>query len=70
MRDMEVRLEEAEGRSFHRSTARLLFLCKRPRPDIQNAVALLTTRVKELTYKDGKKLLRVLAYLKVRSEEF
>ena len=34
VRETEVRLREAEVRSFHRATTRLLFLFKRSRPDI------------------------------------
>eukprot|EP00957_Ditylum_brightwellii_P019864 1498822-Ditylum_brightwellii.AAC.1 len=39
-------LEERMARQFHASTSKLLFLCKRSRPDLQTTVALLTTRVK------------------------
>ena len=34
VRDMAVRLEDAEGRAFHRSKESLLFLNKIPRPEI------------------------------------
>ena len=44
--------------------AKLLFLCKRDRPDVQVPVALLTTRVKKPTLDDWKKLIRALKYLK------
>ena len=59
-----VRLEEAEVRSFHRATARLLFPYNRSRLDIDTSVAFLTTGVKEPTDKYWKKLFRFLAYLK------
>ena len=36
-------LDEILARQFHTSTAKLLFVCKRARPDIQSAVAFLTT---------------------------
>jgi hypothetical protein len=49
---------------FHSLTAKLLFLCKRARPDIQTAVAFLTTRVKRLDTDDYKKLTRVIKYLR------
>ena len=65
-----VRLEEVEVRAFHRATMRLLFLCKRSRPEIQTVLAFLTTRIKEPMDKDGKKLARLLAYLKVTPEDF
>ena len=44
--------------------AKALFLCKRARPDIQTAVAFLTTRVKNADMDDWKKLLRLMSYLK------
>ena len=33
-----VRLNKVEGRAFHRATARILFLCKRSRPEIHTVV--------------------------------
>jgi Reverse transcriptase (RNA-dependent DNA polymerase)/Zinc knuckle len=49
---------------FHHNVAKLLFLCKRARPDIQTAVAFLTTRVKAPDHDDYKKLGRVMKYLR------
>jgi hypothetical protein len=40
-----IYLDDAESELFHHTTAKLLFLCKRARPDIQTAVAFLTTWV-------------------------
>jgi hypothetical protein len=40
-------LDEETAQLFHRNVDKLLFLCKRARPDIQTAVAFLCTRVKE-----------------------
>eukprot|EP00957_Ditylum_brightwellii_P196841 14997558-Ditylum_brightwellii.AAC.1 len=51
------------ARWFHTNTAKLLFLCKRARQDIQTAVAFLTTRVKQPDEDDWKKLKRVVLYL-------
>ena len=48
---------------FHHVVARLLFACKRARPDIQTAIAFLTTRVQSPGMDDWKKLRRVLRYL-------
>ena len=48
---------------FHTFVAKNLFLCKRARPDIQTAVAFLTTRVKASDDDDWKKLLRLMGYL-------
>ena len=42
----------------------MLFLCKRARPDIQTAVAFLTTRVKGPDEDDWKKLRRCIKYLR------
>ena len=49
---------------FHRTTAQLLFLCMRARPDIQTAVSFFTTRVKEPDQDNWGKLRRCLMYLK------
>ena len=59
-----VKLVEQLARVFHTTTAKLLFLCKRARPDIQVPIAFLTTRVKEPDEDDWKKLVRALKYLK------
>jgi len=41
------KLNEKSAEMFHHNVAKLLYLCKRARPDIQTAVAFLTTRVKK-----------------------
>lgn len=48
----------------HHRVARLLFLCKRARPDLQVAVAFLSTRVKSPDCDDWKKLKRAIQYLR------
>ena len=48
---------------FHHNVAKLLFLCKRAQPDIQTAVAFLSTHVKQPDCDDYKKLGRVMKYL-------
>jgi hypothetical protein len=58
------RLDEETSNLFHHNTAKLLFLCKRARPDIQTAVAFLCTRVKGPDTDDYKKLTRVMKYLR------
>jgi hypothetical protein len=40
-----------------------LFLCKRARPDIQQAISVLCTRVKDPNQADWEKLMRVMKYL-------
>jgi len=57
------KLDKAMAEEFHTMVAKALFLCKRARPDIQVAVAFLTTRVQESDEDDWKKLLRLLQYL-------
>ena len=64
VRDNVKVLEEEHAMLFHNLTARGLFLCKRARPDIQTAVAFLTTRVKQPDCDDWKKLQRMINYLK------
>ena len=49
---------------FHSITAKLLFLCKRARPDIQTPIAFLCTRVRNPDIDDYKKLQRVVCYLR------
>jgi hypothetical protein len=43
---------------------RLLFLCKRKRPDLQTAIAFLCTRVQSPTLDDQRKLSRIIKYLR------
>jgi hypothetical protein len=58
------KLDSTNADLFHHNTAKLLFLCKRARPDIQTAVAFLCTRVQFPDVDDYKKLARVMKYLK------
>ena len=53
---------------FHHITAQILFLSKRTRPDIQIAVAFLSTRVSRPDIHDWKKLGRVIRYLRSNKE--
>jgi hypothetical protein len=57
-------LQKKDAELFHTIVAKLLYLCKRARPDITTAVIFLTGRVREPTIEDEKKLIRVLQYLK------
>jgi hypothetical protein len=61
--DKQVKLDLQQSNLLHQVTAKLLFLCKRTRPDIQTAIAFLTTRVKSPDVDGLKKLNRVIAYL-------
>ena len=46
------------------NTAKLLFLCKRARPDLQTAVSFLCTRVKKPDVDNYKKLCQTMRYLR------
>jgi hypothetical protein len=58
-------LSNEKARLFHTFVAKILFLSKRTRCDIQPAVAFLTTRVKNPCEEDWTKLLKVVHYLKL-----
>ena len=58
-----TKLTQEQSDMFHHNVAKLLFLCKRARPDIQTTVAFLTTRVMAPDEDDYKKLARVMRYL-------
>jgi hypothetical protein len=58
------KLDEDDAQLFHHHVAKLLFLCKRARPDTQTAVAFLCTRVKDPDIDDYKKLVRTMRYLR------
>ena len=56
-------LNEEKADKFHHATAKLLYLSKRVRIDIDLAVSFLCTRVSSPTVGDEQKLKRVLSYL-------
>jgi Reverse transcriptase (RNA-dependent DNA polymerase) len=64
VRDDTEKLSEEKAEFFHHCVAKLLFLCKRARPDIQTAIAFLCTRVQAPDTDDYKKLARVMQYLR------
>ncbi|VEU34053.1 unnamed protein product [Pseudo-nitzschia multistriata] len=61
--DESPKLSQADADKFHHYVAKLLFMAKRSRPDIQTAVAFLCTRVSAPDKDDWKKLRRVMSYL-------
>jgi hypothetical protein len=63
--DKTPKLDKAMGEEFHGTVAKLLFLTKRARPDLQPTVPFLCTRVKQPDQDDWKKLLRLLKYLEL-----
>jgi hypothetical protein len=67
--DKSPLLNKEKRELFHTFVAKGLFLCKRARPDIQPAIALLATRVQSPNEQDWSKLLKLLAYLNYTSEE-
>jgi hypothetical protein len=58
------RLDAVTSDIFHSITAKILFLCKRGRPDVQVPIAFLCTRVQAPDVDDYKKLRRVVNYLR------
>ena len=59
-----IKLKPEQKYLFHEFVAKLLFLRKRARPDLQTANSLLSTRVREPDTEDYKKLIRLMKYLK------
>jgi hypothetical protein len=57
-------LDETASEFFHATVAKLLFLCKRARPDTQTAIAFLCTRLQQPTKQDYNKLVRVIKHLR------
>jgi hypothetical protein len=51
------KLEEEPRKVFHTFAMKCMFLCKRARPDIDQGVAVLSSRVKEANEGDWTKLL-------------
>jgi hypothetical protein len=57
-------LDEKISKFFQATVAKLLFLCKRGRPNFQTAIAFLCTRVQQPTKHDFNKLSRGIKYLR------
>ena len=58
------RLDEKKSEIFHSVTAKLLYITKRARPDIETGIAFMTTRVLKSTEEDWRKLKRIITFLK------
>jgi hypothetical protein len=58
-----AKLDTKRSEIFHTFVVKGLFLCKRARPDIQQAILVLCTRVKDPNQADWEKLMRVMKYL-------
>ena len=57
-------LSNARADAFHSITAKLLWIMKRARPDIETPISFLCTRVQSPNEDDNKKLQRVLQFLR------
>ena len=64
IRDNAPKLDEPNADFFHHLVAKLLWVSKRGRPDIQTTIAFLCTRVKQPDEDDYKKLARLIKYLR------
>jgi hypothetical protein len=58
------KLDEKQRSIFHTFVMKAMFLCKRARPDIEPAIAFLSSRVNNTNEDDWKKLLKVMSFLK------
>jgi hypothetical protein len=67
--DQATKLSDKQKEIFHSVTAKLLYLEKRARPDIEPTVAYLCTRVDKCDEDDWKKLKRVLKWLKLTIDD-
>jgi hypothetical protein len=65
-----AKLDMKRSEIFHTFVAKGLFLCKRARPDIQQAISVLYTRVKDPNQADWEKLMRVMKYLNGKRNEY
>jgi len=62
-------LPKTKRKIFHMFVIKGMFLCKRGRPDIQPAIAFLSTRVNRATEEDWKKLVRLMSFLKTTEND-
>jgi hypothetical protein len=62
-------LNEDARKQFHTTVAKLLYICKRARPDIMTVVSFLCTQVQYATRDDKKKFEHVLGYLRVTQDD-
>ena len=63
VKDNQTKLDKKMKQIFHTYVAKMLFVSKRGRPDIQVAIAFLSTRVTEPDTDDWKKLVRLMRYV-------
>jgi hypothetical protein len=70
LKDDQTKVDEKKAQFFHTYVAKTLFLCKRARPDLQTAVAFLSTKVKSCNEDDYKNLIRMLQFLRATRGDF
>jgi len=63
------KLDDEKSEIYHHLVAKILYLSKRTRPDLQPTVAFLATRVKAPDVDDWKKLGRCLTYIRESADE-
>jgi hypothetical protein len=66
--DKAEKISDEDSEKYHHLTTKLLYLCKRARPDLQTDVAFLCRRVKQPDVDDWKKLGCCLCYLQGTKE--
>ena len=69
MLHVDPNVDDVKAYLFHLLTAKLLYITNRTRPDIEPAVALLTTRVAKINVDDWKKLRRCTSYMNQMSDD-
>ena len=67
--DNAKQLDKRQSEIFHSVVAKLLFISKRARPDIEQTVAFLCTRVTKSDEHDWKKLSRLLSYIQTTIDD-
>jgi hypothetical protein len=65
-----AKLDMKRSKILHMFMAKGLFLCKRARPNIQQAILVLCMRVKDPNQADWEKLMRVMKYLNGTRNEY
>jgi hypothetical protein len=65
----QAKLDTKRSEIFHTFVAKGLLLCKRARPNIQQAILVLCTRVRDPNQADWEKLMRAMKYLNFTREE-
>ena len=63
------KLDKHKSESFHRFVAIVLFLCKRPRLDLQPIVATLCTRTKALNETDWGQLVQMMKFINTTKDD-